>query len=204
MAINRLILEGRITNNGKIEVRQSGNGSNFGTFTLGVYKGTNDKGEHINDFFDCVVFGKTVEYIQNNLAEKGRIIIEGSLNQNKFVNKEGKNDSRINITVQSVEIIDRKQRDQMVQGQPTQGYGQAPVQQSPAPQAPVNQQVYAPQGQVANPNYAQQGQQVYVPQGQVVAQANYAQPTQGYAQAPIQQQAPQTISINDAEALPFY
>lgn len=73
-----------------------GNEKNIARFTLAVNDGFGEK-EEVH-FFDCVAFGKQVETIKQFLTKGKQIIVEGSLRQARWEDKEtGKGRSRVEI-----------------------------------------------------------------------------------------------------------
>lgn len=99
--LNQIILVGRTTK--EIEVKENQNGLKIGEFSLAV-----NEGENKTSFFDCKVFDKLANTMNEHVKKGTRIGIVGRLSQRKFENKEGKTISKIEIIVESFEFLDSK------------------------------------------------------------------------------------------------
>ena len=87
--INTVILMGRLT--ADPEIKTTSSGISFCKFTVAVDRNFADKttGERQTDFISCVAWRQTAEFI-NKYFSKGRmIIIEGSLQNNNYTDKNG-------------------------------------------------------------------------------------------------------------------
>ena len=86
---NIILLVGRLTKN--IELRYTESEKAIGNFTIAVnrdYK--NQNGEYETDFFNCVVYGKVAETMQQ-YTQKGDLVgVRGRLQNRNYEDKEGK------------------------------------------------------------------------------------------------------------------
>ena len=97
---NNFQIVGRLTR--KAEMKEF-NDSKLASFTIAQNKYTKDK-QSEGIFFDCKAWNKTAEKVRN--IEKGElIIITGSLDQEKWTNKDGKPVSKIVLRVNNVMLI---------------------------------------------------------------------------------------------------
>ena len=85
---NTILLVGRLTKN--IELRYTESEKAIGNFTIAVnrdYK--NQNGEYETDFFNCVVYGKVAETMQQ-YTQKGDLVgVRGRLQNRNYEDKEG-------------------------------------------------------------------------------------------------------------------
>ena len=98
---------GRITADPEVKVSQSG--KSILSFSLAVQRDyKNRSGEYDTDFFRCVAYQSSADYL-GKYAKKGDMLaVSGSLRQNTYENREGKKVSSVEISVSSVQILNRK------------------------------------------------------------------------------------------------
>lgn len=87
--INTAILMGRLTadpDSGNIQ-----SGTAYCRFTVAVDRKFADKttGERQADFISCVAWGKTAEFVSKYFSKGKMIIVEGSLRNNNYTDKNG-------------------------------------------------------------------------------------------------------------------
>ena len=86
--MNKVILCGRNTK--APEVRYTDSGMCIARFTLAVDRRFKRDGEPTADFINCVVFGKTAEFVERYIFDKGvKLIIEGRIQVRNYQNNEG-------------------------------------------------------------------------------------------------------------------
>lgn len=98
---------GRITAEPEVKVTQSGK-SILG-FSLAVQRDyKNRSGEYDTDFFRCVAYQSSADYL-GKYAHKGDLLaVSGALRQNTYENRDGKKVSSVEISAASVQILNRK------------------------------------------------------------------------------------------------
>ena len=98
---------GRITADPKVKMSQSG--KSILVFSLAVQRDyKNRSGEYDTDFFRCVAYQSSADYL-GKYAKKGDMLaVSGALRQNTYENREGKKVSSVEISVSSVQILNRK------------------------------------------------------------------------------------------------
>ena len=98
---------GRITADPEVKVSQSG--KSILSFSLAVQRDyKNRSGEYDTDFFRCVAYQSSADYL-GKYAKKGDMLsVSGSLRQNTYENRDGKKASSVEISVSSVQILNRK------------------------------------------------------------------------------------------------
>ena len=125
--MNKVILMGRLTRDP--EVRQSQNGDlNITRFSIAVDRRF-QKGQA--DFFNCVAFRSTADFI-SKWFEKGRMIaVVGSLQNSKYTDKDGNERTATDIVVDEAYFAGSKS-DSAAGG--NGGFGQSRPQADDAPQ----------------------------------------------------------------------
>jgi single-strand DNA-binding protein len=88
MAINRVILEGRLTK--EPELRYTPSGVAVATFTLAVNRQFAKDGQQEADFINIVAWRQLAELCANYLTKGQGATLEGRLQQRSYDNKEGK------------------------------------------------------------------------------------------------------------------
>lgn len=169
--MNKVILIGRLTANP--ECKQTQNGVAMCRFTIAVNRQYQKDKQQESDFITCQAWRNTADFVSRYFSKGKPIIVEGSLRNNNYTDKNGINHYGMNVLVESVEFTindNSQQQATSYQQQPQQNnqynnYQQAPQQQYPN-QYP--QQPYAP----AQPNYQQSSQQYQQPSQQVHAPRN--------------------------------
>lgn len=103
---NSFNLIGRITHD--LELRTVGESTllNFSLARNRTYK--NKDGEYETDFFNCIAWGNTAEFIGKYFEKGQRIAVSGELRMNTYEDKDGNKRSRVDLLVNSVEFADRK------------------------------------------------------------------------------------------------
>lgn len=103
---NKVILAGRLTRDP--ELRQTPNGVAVASFSLAVDKPFNKDKEKAADFFDCVAWRGTADFV-SRYFEKGKpILVEGRLQNNDYTNKDGEKRRRVEVLVENVSFIGGK------------------------------------------------------------------------------------------------
>lgn len=179
MAINKATITGNITRDP--ELRQTQGGTSV--LTIGVAVNDRRKNQQTGEwedypnFVDCTVFGNRATGIAPHLQKGMKVAIEGKLNQSRWQADDGTNRSKIEIIVDEIEFMARRDGAQPMQ---------QPMQQQPQPQQ------FAPQT-------ASKPVQHFAPQP--MQQPMQAAPVQ--QAMPMMQQAPQQVASIYDEDIPF-
>ena len=98
---------GRITADPEVKVSPSG--KSILVFSLAVQRDyKNRSGEYDTDFFRCVAYQSSADYL-GKYAKKGDMLaVSGALRQNTYENRDGKKVSSVEISVSTVQILSRK------------------------------------------------------------------------------------------------
>lgn len=106
MSFNKVIMAGRLTK--EPERRVSGEGKTFVNFTLAVNR--NYKSNEA-DFFDCVAFGNTADYILNYIHKGYLVLVEGNLQIDKWTDRNGVNRTKPKIIANVVRNFENRKDD---------------------------------------------------------------------------------------------
>lgn len=104
--MNKTILSGRLC--ADPEVRVGTSGSAITSFNLAVDRRFKRDGDADADFFKCVCFGKTAEFVEHYFHKGNKILIEGEVRNNNYTDKEGKMVYGTQILVNAVEFGESK------------------------------------------------------------------------------------------------
>ncbi len=195
---NKIILVGNLTRD--IELRYSQGGSSIAKSAIATTRKFTSNGERKEEvcFVDITFFGRSGEIANQYLRKGSKILVEGRLSFEQWVDQNGQKRSKHSVIVESMQMLDAKGANPTMgqdMGQ-QQGYGandyNAPTQGQP-------QSYQAPQMQ--QPSYEQQ---------QPMQQNNYGQANQGYSQQAAAQQSREMPSSNsipeidiDEDEIPF-
>ena len=163
---NKIILVGNLTRD--IELRYSQAGMGIAKTAIATSRKFTSNGEKKEEvcFVDITFFGRSAEVANQYLRKGSKILVEGRLNFEQWVDQNGQKRSKHSVIVETMQMLDSKGSNDNQNGN---------NQSSPAPQ---------------------QGQQYQPQQQQAPQQQSYGQPQQSYGQqtAPQQNQAPQQQS----------
>ena len=99
--MNKVILMGRLTR----EPEMFGQKTKVARFTLAVDR---TYGEVETDFFNCVSFGKQVEFVENYLKKGIKVLITGRLQNNNYEDKQGNKVTATQIITEEIEFAESK------------------------------------------------------------------------------------------------
>lgn len=100
--MNNIVIEGRLAQDP--EQKQSQNGKMMTTFNIACDR-QYDK-EHV-DYFHCLSFGQTADYVAEYGATGMSIIATGSVQIVNYQDKNGQRQTGINVMVNSVKFLSR-------------------------------------------------------------------------------------------------
>ena len=193
---NKVVLVGNLTRD--IELRYSQSGMAIAKTAIATSRKFTSNGEKKEEvmFIDLTFFGRSGEVANQYLRKGSKILVEGRIQFDQWVDQNGGKRSKHSINVETMQMLDSK-GDNQNSGAPAGGYN-APTQQ---PQS----------GGYGQPQQQQQSQasSYNAPQQQQTQQAQYQQPS--YQQPQTQQRpAPQqsmpadlpSIDIDEDE-IPF-
>lgn len=105
--INKAILVGRLVRDA--EMKYTSGGMAISKFAVAVNRSVKngDKWEEQASFFDCAMFGKRAEAVNQYLTKGQQVAIEGQLVQQRW-EKDGQNYSKVEINVDNLQLVGGK------------------------------------------------------------------------------------------------
>lgn len=117
--MNQIFLCGRLCNDP--DVRYGTNSNAIAKFSIAVDRRFKRDGQPTADFFNCVAFGKTGEFIEKYFHKGSKILLSGEMQNNNYKNKEGQMVYGFQVTVNNVEFAESKsQQNNAQQAKPQQ------------------------------------------------------------------------------------
>lgn len=110
MAINRVVLTGRMTRDP--ELRRTVQGDAVTSFTIAVNRNfTNKDGQQQADFINCIVWRKMAENV-NNYCSKGSLVgVDGRLQTRSYDNAQGQKVYVVEVICDSVQFLETKAKE---------------------------------------------------------------------------------------------
>lgn len=159
--INQVVLVGRLTRDA--ELRYTNSGTPVASLSIAcneAVKQQDGSWQEQGHFFDCTLWGKQAESVNQYLTKGRQIAITGRLKQDTWVDQQsGQNRSKVVINVSNLELLASPQGEQSQaqgwargpydqapqrpQAPQAQSYGQSAPQYPPRAQAPVQRDMYA-------------------------------------------------------------
>lgn len=139
---NKVILVGHCTRD--IELRYTAGGMAISNTAIATSRKFTANGEKKEEtcFVDITFFSRSAEIANQYLRKGSKILIEGHLKFDQWVDKDGGKRSKHSVTVESMQMLDSKGDEQAHQPQQEQqSYGQQhnePQRQNSAPRMPQN------------------------------------------------------------------
>ncbi len=160
---NKVVLVGNLTRD--IELRYSQSGMAIAKTAIATSRKFTTNGEKKEEvmFIDITFFGRSAEVANQYLRKGSKILVEGRLQFDQWVDQNGGKRSKHSVAVETMQMLDSKGENQ--NGSAPQSNYNAPQQQQPQggygqPQQQQSQSSYnAPQQQYQQPSYGQPQQQ---------------------------------------------
>ncbi len=194
---NKIILVGNLTRD--IELRYSQSGMGIAKTAIATSRKFTSNGEKKEEvcFVDITFFGRSAEVANQYLRKGSKILVEGRLSFEQWVDQNGQKRSKHSVIVETMQMLDSKSDNQGGYNAPSnmdnsQAMGTAPTYGAPA------------QGQAQAYQAPQQQQQSYgqpVPQQQQAPQPSYNQAAEQSRQMPNPADVP-SYDIDEDE-IPF-
>lgn len=109
LSFNRVTLAGRLTNTPAL--KQTAIGSSIATFSIAVNRDYRRKDGIIPvDFFDCVAWGTLGESICKWFSKGDSILIEGSLQNQEYLHRDGTKRRKFLIVVNSFSFVEKTKK----------------------------------------------------------------------------------------------
>jgi single-strand DNA-binding protein len=184
---NKIILVGNLTRDIELIYSQSGTGiAKTAIATSRKFTSNGEKKEEVC-FVDITFFGRSAEVANQYLRKGSKILVEGRLNFEQWVDQNGQKRSKHSVIVETMQMLDSR-ADASQQG----SYNNAPMGGANNPQATAG---YGAPSQGQAQSYQAPQQQNY---GQPAQQQSYQQ--QSY-QAPAQEQSKQMPNPADVPVI---
>ncbi len=106
--MNKAILMGRLTRDPEIRYPQNPDSKPVARFSLAVDRKFKRDGEPDADFFNCTCFSKLAEFTEKYLRKGSKILVEGSIHNNNYTNKDGQTVYSVNVIVENMEFAESK------------------------------------------------------------------------------------------------
>lgn len=106
--MNKTILMGRLTRDPEIRYPQNPDSKPVARFSLAVDRRFKRDGEPDADFFNCTCFSKLAEFTEKYLRKGSKILVEGSVHNNNYTNKDGQTVYSVNVIVENMEFAESK------------------------------------------------------------------------------------------------
>jgi len=151
---NKVILVGNLTRD--IELRYSQSGSAIANTAIATSRKFTQNGEKKEEvcFTDITLFGRSGEVANQYLRKGSKILVEGRLKFDQWVDQSGQKRSKHSVVVESMQMLDSKGDNQGSGGYNTPTQGGQPEYQ--APQQQQQQSYQAPQQSYQAPKQQQQ------------------------------------------------
>ncbi len=107
---NKVTLVGRMT--GDPEIRNTSGGLKVAQFTVAVDRafGKTENGEKKTDFFRCKAWRQKADFVEQYVGKGRLVLIEGRVELNDYLDKEGQKRYITEIDVANVETLDSRDR----------------------------------------------------------------------------------------------
>ena len=106
--MNKIILMGRLTRDPEVRYSAGDNATAIARYTLAVDRRFHREGEPSADFFSCVTFGKSAEFVERYFRKGLKITLSGRVEIRKYTNKEGQPVSTVEVIVEEQEFAESK------------------------------------------------------------------------------------------------
>lgn len=105
--MNKFICMGRVVADPEIRYTQT-TGKALARFRFAVNRTFKRQGEPDADFFNCTAFGKTAEFFEKYTERGTKLLLEGEMRNNDYVNRDGVKVSSNQFLVSHAEFCESK------------------------------------------------------------------------------------------------
>ena len=106
--LNKVILQGRLTQD--VEIKQTQTGKSVASFSLAVERDYSANGEKETDFINIVAWGNTADFIGKYFGKGKQMLVTGSLNVRKYQTQSGENRYVTEVKADSVYFCGDKEK----------------------------------------------------------------------------------------------
>jgi single-strand DNA-binding protein len=114
--MNTVILMGRLTRDPEIRYSAGENATGFASYRLAVDRRFKREGQPEADFFNCVVFGRQVEFVEKYFHKGIKIVIQGRVENDNYTDRDGRMVYGTRIVVENQEFAESKAASQQSAG----------------------------------------------------------------------------------------
>ena len=107
--MNCVIVKGRLTKDP--EARATSSGVNVASFTVAVDRKFKSEGQPATDFFNCIAWRNTADFICKYFKKGNAILLTGSLQSREWTDKNGEKHKSVEIVADSAEFCEGKKED---------------------------------------------------------------------------------------------
>lgn len=104
MNYNKIILMGRLVR--EPELRRTQNNTAVAGFTLAVNRPKGKDGTQTADFFDCVAWGKTAEFVSKYFVKGQLMHVDGAMQARDWTDKQGQKRRSWEVQAQQVDFAE--------------------------------------------------------------------------------------------------
>lgn len=175
--MNCVILMGRLTADPVVRYNQQGECA-AGHYTIAVDRWRKSEDGTRADFIQCVVFGKSAEFVEKWFKKGTKIVVRGRLQQNNYTKQTGEKVFGYQVVVDEHDFAERSTGNSIDDA--SEYLAEQPIQQEPVKSQPVQQQPVRQQAQQAPRQYRQTHPQQRQPQPQPMYNDGFMTIPEGY------------------------
>lgn len=105
--MNQIIIKGRIVHSPELKTTQSG--VNVCQFSVAVDRRLKQNGEKVTDFFDCVAWRSSADFVSKYFDKGQEILLSGKMQSRQYEARDGSKRRAWEISVDNVEFCGGKQ-----------------------------------------------------------------------------------------------
>lgn len=103
--MNKVVLIGRLV--AKPELKETSSKNNYTKFTMAVNRKIKDE----TDFINCIAWNKQAELITKYFDKGNLIAIDGSININKYTDKDNNNRESVEVVIDNFDFVESKKKE---------------------------------------------------------------------------------------------
>ena len=106
--MNKVILMGRLTRDPEVRYTPGENSFAIARYTLAVDRKIRKDGDATADFINCVVFGRSAEFVEKYFRKGLKITIAGRIQTGSYTNRDGQKVYTTEVVVEDQEFAESK------------------------------------------------------------------------------------------------
>ena len=103
MVLNHITISGNLT--ADVELKQTQSGVSVCRFTVAVNRKYAKDGDKKTDFFRCIAWRKSAEFLANYAGKGTQIVVEGHLEQEEYTDKNGNKRDAITVVAENAQVV---------------------------------------------------------------------------------------------------